>query len=100
MLQGKKMVWLKLPVDQAEFIPLAVKVQIWSSESQSQLVLQCFPSSYMCNGDSEPIESTFFLFKLNNIKFRVFLSETLSAGRFQVPPRGGSLPDDDVLDPR
>lgn len=27
MLQGKKGVWLKLPVDRAEFVPLAVKVQ-------------------------------------------------------------------------
>lgn len=27
MLQGKKGVWLKLPVDLAEFVPLAVKVQ-------------------------------------------------------------------------
>jgi len=38
---GKKGVWLKLPVDRAEFVPLAVKVQSWSSDSQSQQVLPC-----------------------------------------------------------
>lgn len=36
MLQGKKGVWLKLPVDRAEFVPLAVKVLQQTSDSLSQ----------------------------------------------------------------
>lgn len=34
-VQGKKGVWLKLPLDRSEFIPLAVKVRVTKSKYQT-----------------------------------------------------------------